>query len=95
LLQCLRDTSEKNEVVLPAYTAPSLIAAIRNAGLRPVLCDISLKDFNADHNLLQGAVSSKLWPSWRAFVRHGVDKIDLLAKALPPDVYLLKIARKV
>ncbi|MBI5308963.1 MAG: DegT/DnrJ/EryC1/StrS family aminotransferase [Planctomycetes bacterium] len=48
ILKALKNLSNKTEVVLPAYTAPSLILPIRKAGLKPVLCDISLKTFNMD-----------------------------------------------
>lgn len=44
----LKEITGKTEVVLPAYTAGSLIVAIEKAGLKPVLCDISLADFNMD-----------------------------------------------
>lgn len=46
----LRRTSHQNEVILPAYTAPSLILPIRAAGLRPVLVDINPLTFNLDIN---------------------------------------------
>ncbi len=48
ILKALRHISKKTEVILPAYTAPSLILPIKKAGLKPVLCDISLKTFNMD-----------------------------------------------
>lgn len=48
ILKALRSLSEKTEVILPAYTAPSLILPIKKAGLKPVLCDISLKTFTID-----------------------------------------------
>ena len=38
----------RKEVIIPAYTASSIVYAIKKAGLRPVLCDISLNDFNLD-----------------------------------------------
>ena len=50
ILEVLKKRSSRKEVILPAYTAPNLILAIRKAGLKPVLCDISLEDFNADIN---------------------------------------------
>jgi perosamine synthetase len=56
-LKILKDGQNKKEVILPAYTASSLIIAIQKAGLRPVLCDISLDDFNMDANLLSDLVS--------------------------------------
>lgn len=57
LLKILKDRQDKKEVVLPAYTASSLVIAVQKAGLRPVLCDISLDDFNADIDLLPDIVS--------------------------------------
>ncbi|HLD40571.1 MAG TPA: DegT/DnrJ/EryC1/StrS family aminotransferase [Candidatus Omnitrophota bacterium] len=48
ILEALKNKSSRKEVILPAYTAPNLILAIRKAGLKPALCDISLVDFNAD-----------------------------------------------
>ena len=47
VLQTLRNRSDRTEVLLPAYTAPSLILPIRKAGLLPVLCDISPETLNA------------------------------------------------
>ena len=47
VLEVLKTVSAKKEVILPAYTAGSLVVAIKKAGLKPVLCDISLDDFNA------------------------------------------------
>ncbi len=57
ILTALSKISPKKEVVLSAYTAGSLVVAIRKAGLKPVLADISLDDFNADTDKLSGAVN--------------------------------------
>ena len=46
-LLTLRTRSDRRKVVLPAYTAPSLILPIRKAGLEPVLSEISLATLNA------------------------------------------------
>src|SRR3989338_5639502 len=48
ILEALKKVSSRKEVLLPCYTAPSLVVAIQKAGLKPVLCDIRLTDFNAD-----------------------------------------------
>ena len=53
VLKALKTVSKRTEVILPAYTAPSLILPIKKAGLRPVLCDISLKTFNMDTQSLE------------------------------------------
>jgi perosamine synthetase len=39
-LNILKKTSTRKEVVIPAYSCPSLVAAVVKAGLRPVLCDL-------------------------------------------------------
>jgi len=57
ILQALKDKSDKKEVVLPAYTAGSLVVAVRKAGLKVVLCDVSLEDFNANTQALLQAIS--------------------------------------
>jgi len=91
LLKCLQNKSGRNEVVLPAYTAPSLVVAIIKAGLKPVLCDISLKDFNADHRLLQEAISSKTLAVLAVHMFGiGMAGLTQLAENLPPDIYLIE-----
>lgn len=59
LLMVLKESSDKTEVVLPAYTAGSLIVAVKKAGLKPVLCDINMFDFNMDHDQLEKVVSGR------------------------------------
>jgi len=59
ILKMLKDREDKDEVIVPAYTAASLIIVIRKAGLKPVLCDISLDDFNMDVDLLPAIVSER------------------------------------
>ncbi len=56
-LIALKLRSERKEVVLPAYTAGSLVVAIKKAGLKPVLCDIALEDFNIDRKSLPEVIS--------------------------------------
>lgn len=57
ILKALSAASNKTEVILPAYTAGSLVVAVRKAGLRPVLADVSMKDFNADTGSIVRAVT--------------------------------------
>ncbi|MBU2063259.1 MAG: DegT/DnrJ/EryC1/StrS family aminotransferase [Candidatus Omnitrophica bacterium] len=59
ILKALKQSSGKKEVVLSAYTAGSLVVAIKKAGLTPVLCDITLDDFNMDMNSLGGVICGK------------------------------------
>jgi len=48
ILKMIRRLSNKTEVVIPAYTAPAVTLAIWEAGLKPILCDVSLDTFNMD-----------------------------------------------
>jgi perosamine synthetase len=48
LLKALSALKPQKEVVIPAYTDAGLVLAIRAAGLKPVLCDISLESFQID-----------------------------------------------
>ena len=57
ILKAISKLSPKKEIVLSAYTAGSLIVAIRKAGLKPVLCDISLDDFNMDTGAVMNVLS--------------------------------------
>lgn len=52
ILEALKRLSSKREVILPAYTAPAMVLPVLKAGLKPILCDISLNDFNMDLDLL-------------------------------------------
>lgn len=58
ILKGLQELSGATEVILPAYTAGSLVTAVTQAGLKPVLCDVSLNDFNMDTGQLVSLVSS-------------------------------------
>jgi perosamine synthetase len=57
ILKALQSLSGKREVILPAYTAPSLILPIKKAGLVPRLCDIDLTSFNMDLKTLPSVLS--------------------------------------
>lgn len=36
---------DRDQVIIPAYSCPSIVSATLKAGLKPVLCDINLEDF--------------------------------------------------
>ena len=59
ILNALKKSSDRTEVLLPAYTAPSLILPIRKAGLRPVLTDISPETFNSGSEEMLSRVGSE------------------------------------
>src|SRR5262245_27002219 len=57
-LKALRLLSDRSEVVIPAYTCPSIPAAVLAAGLRPRLCDIDGARFDFDRARLEQTLSA-------------------------------------
>ncbi len=91
ILLSLKKISKKTEVILPCYTAPSLVVAVKKAGLTPVLCDISLKDFNADTQDLLQRVNPK---TLCVVIVHmfGIPFIGIsdLRKRIPGDCFIVE-----
>jgi dTDP-4-amino-4,6-dideoxygalactose transaminase len=58
-LEALRELSDRTEVVIPAYTCPSIPAAVLEAGLQPRLCDIDGATFDFDRTGLEQALSAR------------------------------------
>jgi dTDP-4-amino-4,6-dideoxygalactose transaminase len=52
-LMALKSLAHKRDVVIPAYTCYSVPAAVLEAGLRPVLCDIDPITLDFDHAQLE------------------------------------------
>lgn len=48
----------KNEVIIPAYTCPAVISSVLKAYLKPVLCDINLRDFGFNIEDLKQKITS-------------------------------------
>lgn len=91
VLQALKKKSPKREVILPAYTAPSLVVAINKAGLKPVLCDISLEDFNMNTKTIGKMVSSEtLCVICVHMFGMPVRNMEQLKNALPDDILLIE-----
>ncbi|MDD2689991.1 MAG: DegT/DnrJ/EryC1/StrS family aminotransferase [Candidatus Omnitrophica bacterium] len=91
ILKALKEKSKGKEVILPAYTAGSLVTAVIKAGLKPVLCDVSPSDFNTTADSLLNAVS----PDTLAVVAvHmfgiGIRGIETLRERLSKDIFLIE-----
>ncbi len=56
-LKALKKLSDRQEVVIPAYTVPTLVLPIWKAGLKPVLCESSLDTFTMDLERLPEAIN--------------------------------------
>ena len=91
ILTALSQKSKQKEVVLPAYTAGNIITCLRQAGLVPVLCDISLEDFNLDFQSCLKAINKN---TLAVIAVHmfgiGIAEIQDLAKKIPGGVYLIE-----
>lgn len=59
ILRALSRRSSRREVILPAYTAPSLMLPIQKAGLVPRVCEVDLDTFNLDLDRLGETVGPK------------------------------------
>ncbi|MHB9154210.1 MAG: DegT/DnrJ/EryC1/StrS family aminotransferase [Endomicrobiales bacterium] len=60
LLQSLREAHPgRDEVVMPAYTAPGLVLPARALGLKVRLCDISLESFTLDTKALGSRINDR------------------------------------
>jgi perosamine synthetase len=65
-LMALRSLSNRTEVLMPAYTCPSIPAAVLKAGLQPKLCDIDPGTLDFDHARFEEALT----PETIAVVAH-------------------------
>ena len=57
VLKDIRKRAEQIEVILPAYTAPSLLLPIKAEGLKAVLVDIDPETFNLDVKKIKAKIS--------------------------------------
>ncbi len=91
ILRALREKSAKKEVIIPAYTAGSLVVAIIKAGLKPVLCDISPDDFNLETESLFKVISSD---TMAVVCVHmfgiGIKDISRLKERIPSGIFLIE-----
>lgn len=55
-LEAIHGLSSARDVIIPAYTCPSVAAAILRSGLNPVLCDLEHDRFTMDKNMLAALI---------------------------------------
>lgn len=53
------DLPSDSEIITTSHTAVATVAAIRNASLKPVLCDISLENYILDYYAVKKAITEK------------------------------------
>lgn len=59
LFKKIRSSDKRDEIILPAYTAPSLLLPIRAAGLKAVIVDVDPATFNLDLKLISHVISRR------------------------------------
>ncbi|MDD5566245.1 MAG: DegT/DnrJ/EryC1/StrS family aminotransferase, partial [Candidatus Omnitrophica bacterium] len=91
LLKAVAQRARRKEVILPAYTAASLVVAVQKAGLIPVLCDVSLKDFNLSETDLYNRLSGQTLAVVAVHMFGiGVSYIATLKGKIGPDAALIE-----
>ncbi len=84
---------ERNEIILQAYTAPSLILPIRKAGLKPVLADTSPKTFNIDFDTFEITEKTLAVMVVHMFgIPLEMDKLNQKIKDSGQDIFLIEDA---
>ncbi len=82
-LKALKKLSNKQEVVIPAYTVPTLVLPIRKAGLTPVLCESSLDTFTMDLDRLPEVLNDNtlcVLPIYHFGFPHKIDSLLKIAR---------------
>ena len=82
-LKALKKNSNRQEVVIPAYTVPTLVLPIRKAGLKPVLCESSLDTFTMDFERLPEVINDNtlcVLPIYHFGFPYKIDALLTLAK---------------
>ena len=57
ILRALKNMKGKNEVIIPAYTCPSIAASVVRAGLKVVLCDLAESGLAYDIDYLKALIT--------------------------------------
>jgi dTDP-4-amino-4,6-dideoxygalactose transaminase len=90
-LLSLKVNSKRTEVILPAYTCPSLVASVVKAGLTPVLCDLRPFSFQLDLERLSSKIGPKTLAVMAAHLFGLPEKlIELSALTRPQGVFLIE-----
>jgi perosamine synthetase len=91
ILKALKKTSEKDEVIIPAYTCFSVPSAIARAGLKISLCDISVKTLNLDPEKLSSLINKNtlaVLPVYHFGLSHDISEIVNLCRK--QDIYIIE-----
>lgn len=93
ILLGLKRLSDRSQVVVPAYTCPTVVQAVLKAGLEPVLCDVSVQTLDLDRAALSRLISDKVLAIVPAHL-YGLaqDVRDLLAIGQEHGIFVIEDA---
>jgi len=60
ILLGLKRLSERSQVIIPAYSCPTVVQSVLKAGLDPVMCDMSIQTLGLDRAALSSLVGEKV-----------------------------------
>jgi dTDP-4-amino-4,6-dideoxygalactose transaminase len=60
ILTGLRSLSNRRQVIVPAYSCPTVVQAVIEAGLEPTLCDVSVRTLDLDREALRALISDEV-----------------------------------
>jgi perosamine synthetase len=60
ILLGLKRLSTRSQVIVPAYSCPTVIQSVLRAGLQPVLCDVSTRSLDLDRECLSNLISEEV-----------------------------------
>ena len=92
-LKALKRTSERTTVIAPAYTCPTVVQAIKMAGLKVMLCDLSLDTLGLDRSSLNELIDYSIL-AIIAVHPFGLveDMHDLVAIGKQQDIFIIEDA---
>ena len=89
------DLKPGEEVIIPSYTFPSGVTSLVNYGVKPVFCDISLKDMNIDVTKVEALITSKTKAiSYVNYAGYSPDINSLREIAFKYDLQLIEHTQK-
>jgi perosamine synthetase len=91
LLKVLHKISDKDEVIIPAYTCFSVPSAIAKAGLKICLCDVSLETLDLDPHRLSRLINKNtlaVLPVYHFGLAHDISSLIKLCR--DKDVFIIE-----
>jgi perosamine synthetase len=60
ILLGLKRLSNRSQVIIPAYSCPTVVQSVLKAGMEPVMCDMSIQTLDLDRAALSNLISEKV-----------------------------------